>query len=79
MLILPGSSASDSLKLTERFRRIIESCEFQVDDQIKIHATMSFGIADCPNEKINNELKLIQKADEALYKAKEAGRNCIKL
>ncbi|MDF5507290.1 diguanylate cyclase, partial [Vibrio parahaemolyticus] len=39
--------------------------------------TASFGVADSRNGQA--PLDVIKSADEALYKAKKAGRNCIKL
>ena len=37
--------------------------------------TVSLGVAALPDPDINTPLKLIAKADRALYKAKELGRN----
>ncbi|MCF8033577.1 MAG: diguanylate cyclase [Desulfarculaceae bacterium] len=40
-----------------------------------LHVTISLGVASLPDEDISTPLKLIAKADRALYLAKEAGRN----
>jgi len=43
-------------------------------DNLKLFITASIGIAICPNDSRSSS-KLIQLADKAMYKAKEAGRN----
>jgi diguanylate cyclase (GGDEF)-like protein/PAS domain S-box-containing protein len=47
--------------------------EFTLDEHI-IHVTTSIGISMYPTDSSDMEL-LIQKADEAMYKAKQAGKN----
>jgi len=44
-------------------------------DDLKFTATASFGIAIYP-QHATTSAKLIQRADKAMYKAKDAGRNC---
>ena len=40
-----------------------------------LHVTISLGVTSVPDPEITTPLKLIAKADRALYLAKEAGRN----
>lgn len=57
----------------ERIRQAIESRRFTVyDEDLKV--TISIGISTFPNDATDN-LTLIDKADKALYQAKQAGRN----
>jgi hypothetical protein len=42
-----------------------------------IHATASFGVADAKN--LPSSEALVERADEALYRAKNAGRNAVGL
>ena len=65
------------LHLAERIRESIEATPCIYNNMIKIPITVSIGIAgsfpDCTVES------LIDKADKALYRAKESGRNCVVL
>jgi diguanylate cyclase (GGDEF)-like protein/putative nucleotidyltransferase with HDIG domain len=70
-LILPGTDADAALALTEQLR-----ISFQ--ERFREHAvpiTMSFGIALYPHHG-QTAASLLRAADEALYSAKESGRNC---
>lgn len=68
------------LEEEDYFRSQIEA---QLGNKIRIPARSRFGcsiglIACRPGNKLKSE-ELIKKADEALYKAKQAGKNCIKV
>ena len=54
-------------------RIIIESSEFKFEDK-KIPVTISLGVA-CRQENENDWAVLFKRADEALYKSKQTGRN----
>jgi diguanylate cyclase (GGDEF)-like protein len=57
----------------ERLRQAVEGREICAYDE-KLKATVSIGIAGFPRDA--KEIQpLIEKADQALYRAKEAGRN----
>ncbi|CCQ74952.1 sensor domain-containing diguanylate cyclase [Magnetospira sp. QH-2] len=77
--ILPGASTEDTRDLGERLRRSIEESEVQDGDQV-IRVTSSVGGAAYPDSKsYNNEEELLKAADEALYAAKQNGRNQVVL
>ncbi len=61
-------------RLSESLRRNIESM-YVTYEEFKIRTTISSGIASCiPPHSKPNEI-LLTEADEALYKAKNKGRN----
>ena len=62
--------------LAERARHRCADAEFRVDDK-RIDVTVSIGLAACPNKAIDSAERLVSAADEALYRAKEQGRNCV--
>jgi two-component system cell cycle response regulator len=77
VVILPGTFKEDAKVVSERLRNNIEKVPFTVSTEEGILAkTVSIGIAGLkPNETAEQILK---RADEALYKAKNEGRNqCI--
>ena len=62
----------------DRFREKLSSQEFQLGEHM-VSATASFGISGLGPTEINDYTTLVRRADEALYAAKRAGRNQVKL
>ncbi len=76
LAILPGASRKDVLNIAERLRRkILESTVANGEDVIKV--TVSIGGISYPENDAANETDLVDRADKALYQAKESGRNCV--
>ncbi len=74
--ILPGASQNDAKHIAERIRvMVMDNTVKNGDQEIKI--TISIGIATFPNAQISNCEEFIKLADEAMYTAKETGRNRI--
>ncbi|SIN68085.1 diguanylate cyclase (GGDEF) domain-containing protein [Sulfurivirga caldicuralii] len=74
MIVLPGAAIDDAVKVAERLRhKVTETLLLHGDQQI--HLTVSLGVAGYPALEVADEDALIALADEALYKAKESGRN----
>lgn len=78
MLISPNTPISSATVLAERIRKNIETHEFMVKDDSsqpnKIHITVSIGLA-CRDPEDTDSQSLVQNADQALYRAKQTGRN----
>jgi diguanylate cyclase (GGDEF)-like protein len=73
-IIMPETKAADAKKAAERLRRSIESLEFFYEGK-RILCTISLGIASMlPDEDVTMK-KLLKMADNALYHAKNAGKN----
>jgi len=74
LLILPETDGKGAWIIAERVREEVESHRF--DHEGKSHSvTISCGIAELDNEKNQDFAGLIGVADQALYQAKESGRN----
>jgi len=73
-LVLEKTDARDAKETVERIRTLIGGHPFQSPMGKEMKVTMSFGIAVYGVHARNQEL-LIQRADKALYAAKEGGRN----
>ena len=70
-IILPNTNAAGSLHVAEALRRAIESATWE-DRAI----TASIGVATM-SEEISTADELVDAADRALYRSKQAGRNCV--
>jgi diguanylate cyclase (GGDEF)-like protein len=77
VIILRGTSLSDSGVLAERVRAAIEAMTFTVDST-SLRATVSVGVAEYDGNG-EDPLALVEAADSALYAAKTAGRNRVLL
>jgi len=76
--LLPNAGANTAMRVAERVRERIEACPISVEDGATIHLTASIGVATHPTH--GGELdELIRAADRALYAAKDAGRNAVRL
>lgn len=73
-LLMPGSDLAGGTRLLERLRAAVEQCPFHFKGE-RVTITMSAGVAVFkPGE---NASQVLKRADQALYRAKEAGRNQI--
>ena len=77
LILLPHTSLSDGRIVAEKLRQIIEDKILLIKER-EIQITASLGVAKLRGDN-NDSLELAYKdADEALYMAKESGRNCVK-
>lgn len=77
-LILVKSSTASALETSERIRQQIAGISFTGPHGEPVHVSMSFGIA-VYGEHTRHTDALIQKADKALYRAKQNGRNRVEV
>jgi diguanylate cyclase (GGDEF)-like protein len=76
LILLPDTPAQGGQRVAETLRREIESNGIPWNDEI-LRLTASFGITSItPGEM--DPLAAIARADEALYRAKQDGRNCVR-
>jgi len=73
-VILPEISKTDALIVAERLREAIASMQIEYENQT-ISVSLSFGISFLKPNKNVSKIELIDEADGALYRAKDAGRN----
>src|SRR6185312_15487616 len=77
VLLLPGTVLDAAVTFAERIRACVEKREFTYGDGQTLHRTMSCGVAAWPHPLVADQEALIKAADDALYVAKETGRNRI--
>jgi diguanylate cyclase (GGDEF)-like protein len=74
MLLLPGTVLDAAVTFAERVRKAVEAHTFSFDGAT-LQRTMSCGVAAWPHPRIEDCDALVKAADDALYVAKETGRN----
>ena len=74
LLILPGTVLDAAVTFAERLREKVENHTFSYEGGT-LRRTMSCGVAGSPHPKVKDQEALVRSADEALYVAKETGRN----
>ncbi len=72
-LILPQTDKEGGLQVAERIRWAAENHSFKAYDKIS-KVTVSIGVATFPDDA-NQMGELIERADKAMYRAKQLGRN----
>jgi diguanylate cyclase (GGDEF)-like protein len=75
-IVLPEIDGYNAQQFAEKIRRIVEQTEFTFEGT-RMEVTISMGVATLDAET-SDAASLIKKADERLYEAKKAGRNCVK-
>lgn len=81
MVLLPGTDLHGAAQLAEQLRQAVQAapCEWQGQ---RIAFTVSIGVAasaDTPADPSRTSEALLQAADQALYRAKDGGRNRVAL
>lgn len=86
ILVLPGETSSRAFKLAEELRLLIANDVVHHKNGQNVKVTCSFGISSfCRNEysevlsQADLLSQMVAKADRALYEAKGAGRNCVRV
>lgn len=74
VLILPGCNVLQAVKVVNALLERFRSMEFQTE-QGRLQCTFSAGVAECELNSERAAIEWIAVADQALYRAKDAGRN----
>ena len=84
VVLLPNTSVELALEIAERIRQRVEEHDFLIPEQGSLRVTISIGVSElsvAPGAVIHNQgaraRALVESADQALFKAKEGGRNQI--
>jgi two-component system, cell cycle response regulator len=78
VLILTETGIDDAIQVAERIRAKIETHQFTGGRRLKFSLTASFGISAFPIHALSPQ-QLIASADHAMYQAKAAGKNCVRV
>lgn len=81
-VLCPEAAQEDAFVVAERIRVAVEQARFALPDQAggfePARVTVSVGVGTFPDDALVGDA-LVQAADQALYAAKAAGRNCVAL
>lgn len=77
IILFPHTSLARAYELVEELRKKIASTNVS-DDRVCVSVTGSFGIASFP-QNASNAMELLKNVDDALYEAKNSGRNSVRI
>ena len=75
--VLPNCGPAFGQTVTERVRQSIERLAIPVGPGLQVQVTVSIGAAFAPQWVRSSRLLWLERADQQLYRAKSAGRNCV--
>jgi diguanylate cyclase (GGDEF)-like protein len=78
-ILLPETSPEQAAGVAERLRTSLSAHSVKVTDDASVSFTVSIGVAGAIRIVEESIDSLIRSADAAMYKAKEAGRDCVRL
>ena len=73
VVLLPKTNLKQAFEIAERLRKLVENHKFTYDEK-RLPVTASIGVADY-RQGVEIGTDLFKRADSAVYKAKDAGRN----
>jgi diguanylate cyclase (GGDEF)-like protein len=76
VIVLPETAKANGVRAAERLRKAIENNRIPTKEFGDLGITVSLGVSTYPNDALDAH-GLVRAADQALYKAKGLGKNCI--
>ncbi|MFQ5549705.1 MAG: diguanylate cyclase [Gemmatimonadales bacterium] len=76
VLVLPDTTMDGAIIFAERLRERIAKRNFSEGDMVPV--TVSIGVAEAPEDEVVSVDEILERADAALYKAKNDGRNLVR-
>ncbi len=78
VVLMPETSSEQALEAAERLRITLAESEVVAGQGERLHFTVSIGVA-CLSAGDQNIDDVLKRADEAMYQAKHAGRNTVRM
>lgn len=79
LILLPNTDLIQAAEVAERCRTLLTRQQVRCDDGRMMRVSSSFGVASADGVQRPDVMELVNQADKALYWAKEAGRNRVKI
>ena len=78
-VVLPRRTRREAAFFAEELRLAIEATEVKISEELTLSVTASFGVAAYEGVLFRAPEQLLKAADQAVYAAKGAGRNCVRI
>ena len=78
-IVLTDTDRRGAARMAEAIRKALQNLTVQSDQQQPLHITVSIGAATHTGDFFQRVEQLLKAADQAVYAAKAAGRNCVRI
>jgi len=77
-VLLPETALFEAVQVAEKIRASVAAADVRAG-QASVPVTVSAGVANVPHSDVSSSAELVRAADQALYRAKQNGRNRIEV
>ena len=78
VIVMPETALHGAAIFAERLRRRVMARDFGEPGEDPLHMTVSIGLASFPDDRVQSSDSFVSLADQALYRAKNEGRNLVR-
>ena len=78
VVVMPETPLEGAAQFAERLRKRTEGHDFADPGDNPLHLTISVGLAAFPDDRVKGAETFVDRADQALYRAKNEGRNLVR-
>src|SRR5207249_1722625 len=78
VIVMPETALHGSAIFAERLRRRVMQHDFADPGEDPLNLTISIGVASFPDDRVTSADSFVALADQALYRAKNEGRNLVR-
>jgi len=78
-VVLPELPKREAARLAESFRQAVEQMAIESEAGQRLQITVSIGVATYAERCFDRAQQLVKAADQGVYAAKQAGRNCVRI
>ena len=78
VIVMPETALHGAAIFAERLRRRVMARDFGDPGEDPLHMTVSIGVASFPDDRVQSSDSFVSLADQALYRAKNEGRNLVR-
>src|SRR5689334_519614 len=78
VVVMPETATQGAAIFAERVRLRVQNRDFADPGDDPVHVTISIGVASFPDDRVHSADNFVSLADQALYRAKNEGRNLVR-